>query len=133
MANRLYDNGRGAIAGSLDLTSATLKCVLVGSGYAPNTTTDQFLSDVPGGQIVATSGAMTGKSVTGGVFDADDVTFAAVSGATVDFVVIYEDTGSSATSVLVAIIDTATGLPAVPNGGDITVTWDNGANKIFKL
>ena len=30
-------------------------------------------------------------------------------------------------------IDTATGLPITPNGGDIIVTWDNGANKIFKL
>ena len=28
---------------------------------------------------------------------------------------------------------TSSGLPVTPNGGSITVTWDNGANKIFKL
>ena len=32
-----------------------------------------------------------------------------------------------------AYIDTATGLPITPNGGDIIVTWDNGINKIFRL
>ena len=25
------------------------------------------------------------------------------------------------------------GLPVTPNGGDITITWDSGANKIFRL
>lgn len=28
---------------------------------------------------------------------------------------------------------TGSGLPVTPNGGDITIQWDNGANKIFKL
>lgn len=28
---------------------------------------------------------------------------------------------------------TGSGLPVTPNGGNIVVTWDNGANKIFKL
>ena len=46
---------------------------------------------------------------------------------------IYKDTGTEATSPLIAYIDTATGLPVTPNGGNITVTWDNGTNKIFKL
>lgn len=39
----------------------------------------------------------------------------------------------STESPLIAFIDTATGLPVTPNGGDITVAWDSGANKIFKL
>jgi hypothetical protein len=34
---------------------------------------------------------------------------------------------------LIAYIDTATGLPVTPNGGDITIAWDSGANRIFKL
>ena len=46
---------------------------------------------------------------------------------------IYVDTGTEATSPLIAYIDTATGLPITPNGGDIIVTWDNGTNKIFKV
>lgn len=34
---------------------------------------------------------------------------------------------------LIAWIDTGTNIPVVPNGGDVNITWDNGANKIFKL
>jgi hypothetical protein len=36
-------------------------------------------------------------------------------------------------NLLIARIDTATGLPVTPNGGDITVQWDAGADKIFTL
>ena len=68
-----------------------------------------------------------------GVADAADTTFTSVSGDTVEAIVLYKDTGDAATSPLIAYIDTATGLPLTPNGGDVTITWDNGANKIFKL
>ena len=34
---------------------------------------------------------------------------------------------------VIAYIDTGTNIPIVPNGGDVTVAWDNGANKIFTL
>jgi hypothetical protein len=34
---------------------------------------------------------------------------------------------------LIAYIDTATGLPVTPNGQAIGLTFDNGANRIFKL
>jgi hypothetical protein len=34
---------------------------------------------------------------------------------------------------LIAYIDTATGLPVTPNGQNITVSFDNGSNRIFKL
>ena len=42
-------------------------------------------------------------------------------------------TGTEATKDLIAFIDTATGLPCTPNGGNINVVWDSGANRIFKL
>ena len=61
------------------------------------------------------------------------MTFTDVTGASIEAIIIYSDTGTEATSPLIAYIDTATGLPITPNGGDIIVTWDNGANKIFKL
>ena len=59
--------------------------------------------------------------------------FTSVTGASIEAIVLYKDTGTDSTSPLIAFIDTATGLPITPNGGDIIVTWDNGANKIFKL
>jgi hypothetical protein len=55
-----------------------------------------------------------------------------VSGASVEALVIYIDTGVAGTSRLVAYIDTGvTGLPVTPNGGDITITWN--ASGIFAL
>jgi hypothetical protein len=134
MSNALYDKGRQAfLEGSIAWLSDNIKAVLVTSGYTPSTGTDQFLSDVPGGDRVATSGNLASKTSTSGVADAADLTFTAVSGSAVAYVVLYKDTTVAGTSPLILIIDTATNLPVTPNGGDITVQWDNGANKIFKL
>lgn len=134
MANSLYDLGRKAfLDGGINWASDNIKVVLVDATYTPNPSTDQFLSDIAGGKRVATSGNLSSKTDTAGVADAADVTFSSVSGAAVDFIVIYKDTGTASTSPLICVIDTATNLPVTPNGGDIVVQWDNGGNKIFKL
>ena len=77
--------------------------------------------------------SMTTKTATAGVADADDVTFSAVSGDPSEALVIYKHNATESLATLIAYIDSATGLPVTPNGGDITVTWDSGANRIFKL
>lgn len=135
MANALYDLGRQAfLDADIDWSANNIKVILVDTGaYTVNLATDQFLSIIPGGAIIATSGNLASKTSTAGVADAADVTFNAVSGASVEALVIYQDTGVAGTSRLIAYIDTASGLPVTPNGGNITVTWDNGANRIFKL
>lgn len=135
MANALYDKGREAfLSGTISWSSDNIKVVLVDNAdYTVNLATHQFLSDVASGGRVATSSNLSSKTVTAGVADAADVTFTAVTGDQSESLVIYKDTGSAATSPLIAYIDTATGLPVTPNGADITVTWDNGSNKIFKL
>jgi len=135
MANALYDKGReGFLDGSIDWDTDDIRVVLVDTGaYTVNLATDDFLDDVAGGARIATSGALASKTVTAGVADAADITFSAVSGVQSEALVIYKHTGSDATARLIAYIDTATGLPVTPNGGDITVAWDAGANKIFKL
>lgn len=138
MANALYDLARQSFLSqspSIDWDTDDIKVVLV-RGYAPNLATDQYLSDVTGGggTLVATSANLAGKTVAAGVADANDVTFTAVAtGAACNLLVGYKDTGVAGTSPLIFAIDTATNLPVTPNGGDITITWDNGANKIFKL
>lgn len=135
MANALYDKGReGFLDGSIDWDTDTIKAVLVDAGaYTANLATDTFLSDIPGGARIATSGALASKTVTAGVADAADVTFTSVTGASVEDIAVYKDTGVAGTSRLIALIDTATGLPVTPNGGDITIAWDNTGNRIFKL
>lgn len=133
MANALYDLGRqGFLDGSIDWDTDDIRAVLVDTGtYTVNLATHQFHSDLSG--IIATSGNFAGKTVTAGVADASDVTYTAVSGASVEAIVIYKWSGASSTSRLIAYIDTGTGLPVTPNGGDITIQWSSGANRIFKL
>ncbi len=133
MANALYDLGRQAfLEGDIAWDTDDIRAVLVDTGtYTVNLATHQFHSDLSG--IVATSGNFTSKTTTAGTADAADVTFSAVSGATVEAVVIYKWTGVSGTSQLIAYIDTATGLPVTPNGGDITIQFDGGADRIFTL
>lgn len=142
MANALYSSGReGFLAGEIDWDTAVIKAALV-RGYAFDAT-DKFVSDVTGGggELVATSAAFTSKTVTAGTADAADVTFTAVpAGAAITGIIIFQasavgggaDVAPSAQR-LIAYVDTATGLPVTPNGGNITVTWDNGANRILTL
>lgn len=135
MANALFAKAKKKLLDAdIDLLVDDIKCVLVDhADDDPAVASDEFLSDIAEAGRVATSGNLANKSTTDGVFDADDVTIAAVSGDQFESIVIYKDTGNAATSPLIARIDTASGLPCTPNGGDITITWDSGANKIFKI
>lgn len=135
MANTLYDYARQRfLEAQISWMSDTIKVILVDTGsYTPNTASHQYLSDVSGSARIAGPVTLTSKATTGGAADAADCTFTAVSGASIEAIVIYKDTGTESTSPLIAYIDTATGLPITPNGGDIIVTWDSGTNKIFKV
>lgn len=134
MANTFYTLGAEKIlSGAIDLITDTIKVILVKNTYPQNLTTDEFLDDVDPYRL-NTDQTLGSKSVALGVFDAGDATWTAVTaGDTSEGVVIYKDTGSAATSPLIAYIDTITGFPLATNGGDITAKWDDGAYKIFKL
>lgn len=133
MANALYPKWKQALlefTANNDLDGQTVKVALVTAGYTYSST-DQYYSSVSA-SVVGTPQTLGSKTFTDGVFDAADVTFTAVSGSQVVSLVIYIDTGNSATSPLVAFIDTGvTNLPVTPNGGDIAITWN--ATGIFAL
>jgi len=134
MANALYDLGRNAfLTKDIDWVNDTIRVYLVDNAdYTVNLATDEFLSDVAAGGRVA-FGALASKTAVAGVADAADTVLSAVTGDVCESLVICMWSGVDSTSPLIAYIDTATGLPVTPNGGDITITWDNGADKIFKL
>ncbi len=134
MANALYGKGKEKLlTAAINLSSDTIKVALVSSAYSPNLSTDEFHSTISA-SILGTPQTLASKSITLGVFDAADITFAAVTaGSTASRLVVYKDTGLSASSPLLAVIDTITGFPLATNGGDIQVVWDSGANKIFSL
>ena len=135
MANALYDHGReGFLAGDIDWDGDNIKLVFVDEADdTPDLNNDEDLADRAGASRVATSGNLSSKTVDAGVADAADVTVSTVSGDEFESIDIYQDTGTEATSRLICNIDTATGLPCTPNGGDIEVQFDAGSNKIFKL
>lgn len=138
MANTLFSRGRQALLRAeinWDPGSGqTFKVCLVDTGsYTPNFSAHQYLSDVTAGAIKATQ-TLASLAVVDGAADADDVTFPSVSAAvgSLEAILIYKDTGVAGTSILLAWIDTATGLPITANGGDIIVVWDAGPNRIFR-
>ncbi len=135
MANTLYDTSRQMfLEGQLNWKDDDVKVLLVNTtSYTVNVATHKFLSDISSSARVTQPVLLTAKTTTGGAADANDVTFTSVSGETVGAIVGFKDTGTESTSPLLFFIDTATGLPLTPNGGDVIVTWDNGINKIFRL
>lgn len=147
MANALYDYGRELFAaGDISWTSSggdTIRVFLVdGADYTPDLATHQFLDDVPVAGRIGNSGGtdrtdaeqLTLIDPTDGVCDASDATLTSVTGDEAEYILIFKDDGVADTSSpLIALIDTATGLPVTPNGGDITIQWDDAADKIFKL
>lgn len=133
MANAIYPKYKEALLGGLsniDLDGGTVKAALIDTGTYTYNTAHDFYNDLSG--VVGTPATIANTTVTGGLFDGDDVTFTTVSGSSAEAIVIYIDTGNTATSRLVAYIDTGvTGLPITPSGGNIAITW-NGSG-IFQL
>lgn len=129
MASALYPSFKELLlGGDIDLANDTIKAALVDTGTYTYSSAHDFYNDISG--VVGTPGTLASKTITGGVFDAADQVYSSVSGASVEAVVLYKDTGNTATSPLIAYID---GISVTPNGGNITVQWDSGASKIFAL
>lgn len=135
MANSLYDRGRqGFLAGEIDWDANDIRLILIDEADDTiDLAADEDLADRAAGARVSTSSAFGSKTTTAGVADAADVTLSSVTGDVSESIDLYQHTGTESTSLLICNIDTATGLPVTPNGGNITVQWDSGANKIFKL
>jgi len=135
MANALFDSARAQLLqADLDLDDSILLVCVDHADITPLPATHDFLDDITGAGRVATSGALASKTFTAGVFDAADVTLTTVTGDPFESIVLYDNTpATEATKDLIAFIDTATGLPCTPNGGNINIVWDSGANRIFKL
>lgn len=133
MASGMYALGReGFLGGDIDWDANNIKVTLIDSAdYVVNLSTHDFYNDVTAPGRVATSGNLASKTKTNGTADAADVTFSAVTGDQSEALVVWADTTVESTSRLIVYIDTGTGFPVTPNGGDITVQWD--AAGIFTL
>lgn len=133
MANALYPKYKEAIiqASANSSLTGTVKAVLIDTASYTYSAAHEFYSSASAG-AVGTPQTINTKTYTNGTFDGDNVTFTALTGATCEAIIVFIDTGSAATSRLVAYFDTGvTNLPVTPNGGDVTITWN--ASGIFSL
>jgi len=139
MANAIYPKYKqnllaGTTGYDLDVNDTTNNpaVALVDTGsYTYTGATDEFRSILSG--VAGTDQTLFTTTVVLGTFDAGDITFAAVAaGPTIEALVIYrKNSGATSTQPLVAFLDSFTGLPVTPNGGNIFVTWH--ASGIFTL
>jgi len=133
MANALYPKAKEAfLNGSINMVANTVTIALVDTGVYTYSSSHQYRNEIANSAVISTA-TLANKTITSGVFDADDATFSSVTGANCEALIIYADTGVQSTSRLIAYIDSATGLPILPNGGDITVAFSSGASRIFAL
>src|SRR6266576_3561470 len=111
----------------IDLSANTIKARLVRtSGYtiADNDVVNSLPATIGADVTLGT------KVESLGTFDAADAVFTAISsGAAIDSVVLIKDTGTPASDPVICQI---TGFSVTPNGGDITIQWQNTTPWIFK-
>lgn len=120
---------KAALEGDIDLNTADVRAVCVDAADYTFSETHDFLDDIAGGARVGVSGTLSGVSVaisSGEVrVDADDVEIATVSGDQFEAVVVYiHDGGADSARRLVCYIDSGTGLPFTPSGGNIIIRWN---------
>ena len=121
MASALYPLGKeGILDGTIDLLADDIRGALIDTADETYNAADEFYSDLAGAGIVGVTGNLTGKTVTLGVFDADNAIVAAATGDPVEAVVLYQWTGSGATSRLIAWFDIST---YTPSGLDANIAW----------
>lgn len=132
MADVIYNSFKAFIMdGSIDLDTDTMKVALVTSAYTPDQDAHEDFADVTnevtgtgytaGGQTIANSAVTIDDTDNEGVWDGDDVTWT-TSTLTSRAAVVYKDTGTAATSLLVCYIDF--GSDQSSSAGDFTISWN---------
>ena len=126
--SQLYPQGAAHILGKTtqaDLDSDSFKILFYAGSF---NAAHEFVSDLTGGSIVARSTALTGMTITAGVVDANDLVVASVSGSAFTHIILYKDTGTDSSSVLIAIFDIAL---FTPTGANVSVVWN--ASGLFAI
>ena len=119
------------LSAGINFSADTIKVALLPSSYVYDDA-HEFLDDIA--SVIGTAQTLAGKSITGGVFDADDANFGAITtGSTIGTILLYKDTGTPSTSPLLILFTDTVGLPLATNGSGITQQWNAGAAKIFSL
>jgi hypothetical protein len=115
----------------IDLLVDDIKVALLTNAHTTDIDAQQYFSDISaneasgtgytaGGQLLSNKSVVKNDTNDQGVFDADDTTWAA-STITARYAVIYKDTGTAATSPLIAIVDFTSDQASTANS--FTIQW----------
>jgi hypothetical protein len=135
MSNFVYSKAKQNILnGVFDFSTDDIRVLFVNQNYSPNQTSNEYVSDIPGSAIVYRSEELVNFTNTLGVLDADDLLITNYPGYAFKYLILYKNTGSDQSSPLIAKIEDSTGLPFVGSSPiTLSITWDNGPNKIIAI
>lgn len=135
----MYTTGiQSIMSGNIDLINDDIVALLVDTDvYTVDLDADETQADIPTAAVLAEK-TITGNTLDGTTFRADEITFGGVTGDKVGAVVIVQNTGVYDTSILLSYLDENTAgssalFPITPDGGDIVLQWDSDINGIFKF
>ena len=128
MADAYYDDFPNALLGNgvhsrPDLDTDDIRCFLYDEGADALNLADQDVADIIAGARIAEStdlGSKTVGSVGDGIFDHANFVFTSVTGNEVDSITYWAFNATESIAPTMWNLDSATGLPVTPNGGDIT-------------
>lgn len=126
MANGWYRKGAEKVCNQqIAYLTDVVKAVFVDAAdYTPDQATHDALADIPVGARHGAPQTLASKTVTDGFFKAANLVFPNVTGDPSEYIAFYVDSGVEATSWLLWLFDTATGLPVTFNGGNANVNFN---------
>ncbi len=139
MADAYYNDTPNAFLGNpvhntVDLDTDDVRCWLYDETADARNLADQDIADVIAGARIAESTNLASKTVGvvgDGIFDHADFVFVSVSGASVESIGYWGFNATETLAPLLWVLDSATGLPVTPNGGDIT--WAPAAGGVIDI
>jgi hypothetical protein len=132
MSNSLYAGGAQRTLNALvDWATADIRVMALDSTYVVDLAAHEYLSDV-NASAQSSGVALTGKSITGGYFDADDINLTLTAG-TCKALIFYVHNASPAAAPLLAYVNNILGFPFTTSGGVLPIVWPNGTKKILSL
>jgi len=132
VANSVYPLWKNALMSELPANksldqptpnNAAVVLLSLGGGGYTYSDSHQYYTDLAG--IVNVAKLLPSPVLTSNVFSANGIVFTGVTGATIGaFAMFRQNSGANSTWRLVLYEDTnIIGLPMIPNGGNLLVTW----------
>ncbi len=139
MPDAYYNDFPNALMGNpvhnrVDLDTDDIRCFLYDEGADALNLADEDVADIIAGARIAEStdlGSKTVGVVGDGIFDHANFVFTSVTGNEVDSITYWGFNATESIAPLMWNLDSATGLPVLPNGGDIT--WAPAAGGVIDI